>query len=50
MIEYYLRSDAFAIRRLNITARRGENAESGGDYIEDCLAGVRFTSEQSSSV
>jgi hypothetical protein len=50
MIEYYLRSDAFAIRRLNIAAKRGENAESGRDSIEDSLAGVRFTSEQSSSV
>jgi hypothetical protein len=49
MIEYYQRSDAFAIRRLNITATRGEHAESGRDAIEDSLAGVKFTSEQSSS-
>jgi hypothetical protein len=49
MIEYYQRSEAFAIRRLNIAAMRGEHAESGTDTSEDSLAGVKFTSEQSSS-
>jgi len=49
MIENYLRSDAFAIRRLNIAARRGENAGTSRGTIGDSLAGVKFTSNQSSS-
>ena len=32
-----------------IAAMRGDNVESGRDAIEDSLAGVKFTSEQSSS-
>jgi hypothetical protein len=49
MIENYLRSDVFAIRRLNIAARRDENAGSSSGTIGDSLAGVIFTSNQSSS-
>jgi len=49
IIEYYQRSDTFAIRRLNIAATRGKNAESGRDTIEDSLPVVKFTSEQPSS-
>jgi len=49
IIEYYQRSDAFAIRRLNIAVTRGENTESGRDTIEDSLPFVKFTSEQHSS-
>jgi len=54
MIEYYQWSNAFTIRRLNmavtrIAATRGDNVKSGQDAIEDSLAGVKFTSEQSSS-
>ena len=54
MIEYYQWSDAFAIRRLNlaattIVATKGDNVKSGRDSIEDSLAGVKFSSEQSFS-
>ena len=35
IIEYYRRSAAFAIRRLNIAATRGENTTGGRDTIED---------------
>ena len=44
MIKYYQRSDAFAIRRLNNSARRSED-----DTCDDSPAGLKFTSDQNSS-
>jgi len=49
MIKYYQQSNVFTIWRLNIAGMRGDNVESGRVAIKDSLAGVKFTSKQSSS-